>query len=103
MDGVLVHNAAHTTASSTTLEFLNFGYQWDPVVNKLIAIWDELRVYDRALSDAEVWSLYDPQTRWDLYWQRRRTFFLPAAATGGGFQPAWARHATVTLGAGAGR
>lgn len=27
----------------------------------------EVRYYDRALSDAEIWSLYDPATRWDLY------------------------------------
>jgi hypothetical protein len=26
-------------------------------------------IWNRALSDAEVWSLYNPATRWDLYWQ----------------------------------
>jgi hypothetical protein len=27
----------------------------------------DVRVYDRALSDAESWAMYDPATRWELY------------------------------------
>jgi len=27
----------------------------------------DLRIYNRALSDAEIWWLYDPRTRWELY------------------------------------
>jgi len=27
----------------------------------------DVRIYNRALSDAEVWALYDPATRWELY------------------------------------
>ena len=27
----------------------------------------DLRVYERSLSDAEIWQMYAPQTRWDLY------------------------------------
>lgn len=43
----------------------------------------DLRVYDRALSDAELYALYDPRTRWDLYWQPgRKVYFVPAAAGG---------------------
>jgi len=36
-----------------------------------------------AWSPAEVWALYDPATRWDLYWQRRRVYVSISA--GGGF------------------
>jgi len=55
----------------------------------------DFRIYEKQLTDAEVWSLYDPQTRWDLYWQRRRTFFLPVAAAGGPpFPPLFARRTT---------
>lgn len=40
----------------------------------------EARLYNRALSDAEVLALYDPATRWEVYRrvQRRRVFSLPA-------------------------
>jgi hypothetical protein len=27
----------------------------------------DVRLWNRALSDAEVWTLFDPRTRWDLY------------------------------------
>jgi hypothetical protein len=42
----------------------------------------DIRIWNRALSDAEVWSLYDPQMRWDLYWQpnTRAYSFLQSAA-----------------------
>jgi Concanavalin A-like lectin/glucanases superfamily len=33
-------------------------------LNALLA---DVRVYSRALSPAEIWQLYDPPTRWDLY------------------------------------
>ena len=29
--------------------------------------WADARLYKRVLSPAEVWQLYDPRTRWDLY------------------------------------
>lgn len=32
----------------------------------------DVRIYNRALSDAEVWGLYDPATRFDLYRPRVR-------------------------------
>jgi len=31
----------------------------------------------RPWSEYEVWADFDPQTRWDLYWQPKRTIFLP--------------------------
>jgi hypothetical protein len=42
----------------------------------------DVRVYNRALTDAEVWELYDPRSRWDLYWQpnTRAYSFMSAAA-----------------------
>ena len=58
----------------------------------------DLRMWTRAFTPSEVWALYDPATRWDLYWQRRRTFFIPAGG-GGSFNPAWAAGSNVILGA----
>lgn len=47
------------------------------------AIWDA-RIYNRALTDAEVWSLYAPETRWQLYGAPKRIWDAPAAGGGGG-------------------
>ena len=41
----------------------------------------EVRVYNRALTDNEVWELYAPQTRWDLYWQPSRRVYVQAPAS----------------------
>jgi hypothetical protein len=35
--------------------------------------------WDRALTDAECYSLYDPQTRWAMFAPPRKTYFIPAA------------------------
>lgn len=41
----------------------------------------EPRIYDRALSAGEVWTMYDPATRWDLYKPILQTFWsIPIAA-----------------------
>lgn len=40
----------------------------------------DARVYNRALSDAEVYALYDPRSRWELYYPLgRRTYSFPVA------------------------
>ncbi len=39
----------------------------------------EVRVYNRAMTDAEVWQLYAPETRWELY--RPAVWFMGAAVT----------------------
>ncbi len=39
-------------------------------------------LYNRALSAAEIWSLYDPQTRWELYQPPRpMVWWMPPATT----------------------
>lgn len=63
-------------------------------------IWDA-RVYRRALSASEVWSLYEPSTRWDLYWTpSTRVYEFFGASAGGGVAPWLYRAHTQTLGAG---
>lgn len=40
-------------------------------------IWDT-RIYNRTLSAAEIWALYEPSSRWDLYYELGRVlYFLP--------------------------
>lgn len=44
----------------------------------------EARVYNRALTAAEVHEIWDPTTRWDLYWRpSQRVYFNFTAATAG--------------------
>lgn len=54
------------------------GYYDYPIV--------DVRMYSRALSDNEIYSLYDPATRWDLYQPIAppRYWLLPQAVAGGG-------------------
>ena len=49
----------------------------------------DVRVYNRYLTDPEVYALYDPRTRWDLYWQPNKRIYhdLGAAAPTGGQGP----------------
>ncbi len=41
---------------------------------------NDTRIYNRALSAAEVWQQYDPATRWDLYRPLTRRWWIPAGA-----------------------
>jgi Concanavalin A-like lectin/glucanases superfamily len=48
------------------------------------AMWD-LRIYDRAIRSDEAWQMYDPATRWDLYYElRTKTYLFPVPAVAGG-------------------
>lgn len=49
------------------VEYLT-GYAFDP------------RVYKRALSDAEVYAIFNPATRYDLYWRKSRMVVVASAA-----------------------
>jgi len=42
----------------------------------------DVRIYDRALSPDEVWQLYDPATRWDLYLPVQRIWQIPYSPGG---------------------
>lgn len=44
----------------------------------------DIRVYDRALSAQEMWALYDPRTRWELYDTRPVPVWAVAGGGGGG-------------------
>ena len=49
----------------------------------------EALIWDRALTPNEVWALYEPSTRWDLYWQPRPmvSVLAIAAVVGGSVNP----------------
>lgn len=67
------------------------GLQWDGRIA-------EVRIYDRALSDAEVYSHWHPDTRFELYRRRsrRRIFVMQSPA----FKAWWASRVNQLSGAG---
>ena len=88
-------NTAYGWANSTYIGRRVDGAGPAPSFNGLIG---DVMLAKRAWSDGQQWRMFDPATRWDLYWQRRRTFFIPAGG-GGSFNPAWAAGSNVILGA----
>ena len=89
----LARNAATVPSVATAMSIGNWNHTTDRMWDGAIAY---VGIWNRALSPDEVWSLYEPATRWDVYWRPRRFYMLPAAA-GGGFQSAWAARSTVTI------
>jgi len=59
----------------------------------------DFRLYNRALSAAEIGAMYNPQTRWSLYQPRTQLIDVTVAAAGG-FQAAGATQQSRRIGAG---
>lgn len=92
-----IRDATTTTSVPATLNNPNYNvligagqggankayYQFRGVIH-------EARIYNRALSEDEIWQLWNPPTRWDLYRSPIRFFgkAAPAAPTGRVFGPA---------------
>jgi len=73
IDGIMRNDLASVNTSiESTLDPISFG--GDTTSSSWNGAIDDVRIYNRALSRAEVWAVYDPSTRWDLYrsLQRRR-------------------------------
>ena len=56
--------------------------------NSFYGLLSDVRIYNRALSAAEVWQQWAPQTRWELYRPLvRRVWTVPAG--GWAYNPVW--------------
>lgn len=94
-NGHLQHSASHSASvSADTIQ--SFGFQFGTNEN-ILGFYQEIRWYDRALSAAEMWQLFAPQSRYDLFepiappvW-----YSLPAAPSVQTARPT----STVTVGA----
>lgn len=65
INGRLDSSATHSNATpAESIYYL--GWQFN-TSERFSGQWSDTRFYNRALSAAEVWHLYAPQTRWDLY------------------------------------
>ncbi len=67
-------NASVTTTAGTPQAALSWG-KWQGGTRYLTGKIEEPRLYNRVLSAADVWSMYDPRTRWELrYVPGRRSY-----------------------------
>lgn len=81
-------NAGSTVASTTPLMWQSqawtFGANYAGFGTYIGACIHDLRVYNVEVPDSTIRAMYDPSTRWDLYYQPgMRAYFLPAAVSGG--------------------
>jgi len=85
IDGRSVASVGGANNNSNSGVKIEWGNYADTAGAGLGAHATDSRFYRRPLSDTEIWQLYDPATRWDLYWtpSTRTHFFLNAAAGGG--------------------
>lgn len=76
-------DATATNEPAGTVMFMGLRY-WNSSFDRYFAgKLGEVRVYNRVLSDNEVYNLWQPTTRWSMLrtLTGRRTFYVPAAAT----------------------
>lgn len=94
-DGQYLANDTSDWAPDQTIDQVTIGAHYGAgayaswYADLLIA---DVRIYSRSLSAAEVWQLYDPRTRWDLYAPTVPRVWVVGTATSG------AQTVTVTPG-----
>lgn len=71
------------------------GTEWSGGLERSRCDIKDQRMYDRVLSSAEVWQLYDPRTRWDLYKPLSRPNFYYTPAAAGGANNPWNYYAQM--------
>lgn len=80
LNGVGTTGSSSLSGSLTVASAYYLG--WDAVraIRKLPGYIAEARIYDCVLSDSQVWQLWDPATRWDLYLPIQRFWAVKAPA-----------------------
>ena len=90
VDGIQQAEAARTgTSVNNSGTALELGRRQDAAEHYSGLIGD-VRIYNRALSPSEVYQLYAPQTRWELYEPIPRLFPVGVAAAPAAGNPWWA-------------
>lgn len=77
-------NATATTGLRDVDQMRVYGAPSIEITAGLEGALADVRIYRRALTAAQVWALYDPATRWDLYGRPSTRVFFDIAAGGGG-------------------
>jgi len=76
VDGVEIGSSTATGTAGPFTDFWIGGWSstaWDGALR-------DVRAYNKGLTDAEIWALYDPRTRYDLFGVPSRNFWMPAGA-----------------------
>lgn len=61
---------------------MRIGGYWNSDSFEWPGVLFDARIYNRALTNNEIWSIYDPATRWDLYYELgRKTYHFLAPST----------------------
>lgn len=80
--GTDTNSRTPSTPNRTTIGAFNDGSSRFSPINGAIA---DVRIYGVALSDPQAQEMFDPRTRWDLYYPLGlKAYSFPAAAPGGG-------------------
>lgn len=79
-DGESVGSSTNSQTVSTA-PIVDIGH-WNGSQDATFPIRD-VRVYMTSHTKQQVWNQYSPQTRWDLFWQKGKTYFMPDAVVGG--------------------
>lgn len=83
-----IQEASNTTATTTLRDVDGFQF-YSSADGTTTNGWDgsiaDFRVYRRALTAADVWALYDPATRWELYSAPSARVFFSLPTGGGAF------------------
>lgn len=79
-DGLATQATASVSGSALSSDALKIGGGGNPGANR---IWD-VRVYNRALGDSEVAALYDPSTRYELFYPLGERLYVAKVGGGGG-------------------
>jgi hypothetical protein len=79
------------SANTTGMETFRLGARNGPgsLLNGCLG---DARIYNRALTATEVWNLYNPATRWDLYAQPNRRVYFDVGATFNAALFPWTAH-----------
>jgi hypothetical protein len=72
VNGILRGGPTAQTGTTPSYGTNYFGVHQNTTSNPFVGTLYELRWYSRALSASEVWALYDPLTRWELYTPSKR-------------------------------
>ncbi len=65
-DGILEHSSTTTGQWATDSDIQQLGWQGG-TTESIKGDYYEIRFYDRVVDANEMWAMYDPLTRWDLY------------------------------------
>lgn len=89
INGVQVGTDATSLGATSGMNRTSLGRGRSDTPNYTNGLLEDCRVYNRALNPAEIWDIFEPQTRWELRYQPGKSrYFVGGAVTGVTFDSA---------------